>query len=67
MKSEKSWKRFYLFMMIFFYAIYVPVSLLEWLGGDGGIPITAVVVGVALPFIRKNHLSQIKEKRNKEA
>ncbi|WP_409273228.1 hypothetical protein V1499_01565 [Neobacillus sp. SCS-31] len=67
MKSEKSWKRFYLFLMIFFCAIYVPVSLLEWLGGDGGIPITAVVVGVALPFIRKNNLTQIKEKRNKEA
>lgn len=67
MKSEKSWKRFYLFMMIFFYAIYVPVSLLEWLGGDGGIPITAVVVGVALPFIRKNHLNQIQGKGNEEA
>ncbi|WP_053364890.1 hypothetical protein [Bacillus sp. FJAT-27245] len=67
MKSEKSWKRFYLFMMIFFYAIYVPISLLEWLGGDSGIPVAAVVVGVGLPFIRKNHLIQIKEKRNEEA
>jgi predicted permease len=61
-KKEKRWRRFYLFLMIFFYAIYVPVSVLEWLLGDGGLPITAVVVGIALPYMRKNHLHQIQMK-----
>jgi hypothetical protein len=62
-KKEKRWKRFYLFLMIFFYAIFVPVSVLEWFAGDGGLPITAVVVGIALPFMRKNHLHQIQMKK----
>ncbi|MCC5804408.1 hypothetical protein [Rossellomorea vietnamensis] len=63
-KKEKRWRRFYLLLMIFFYAIYVPVSILEWLAGDGGIPITAVVVGMALPYMRKNHLQQIQVKQD---
>ncbi|RDI37950.1 hypothetical protein [Falsibacillus pallidus] len=63
-KKEKRWRRFYLIMMIFIYAIFVPVSILEWLGGDGSLPITAVVVGGALPAIRKNHLQQIQAKEN---
>ena len=61
-KKEKRWRRFYLFLMIFFYVIYVQVSVLEWLLGDGGLPVTAVVVGIALPYMRKNHLHQIEMK-----
>jgi hypothetical protein len=63
-KKEKRWRRFYLFLMIFFYAIYVPVSIIEWLARDGGLPLTAVVVGIALPYMRKNHLHQIQIKGN---
>lgn len=59
-KKEKNWKRFYLFIMIFFYFIYVPVSVAEWIFSDGGIPLTAIVVGFALPVIRKNHLTKIR-------
>jgi hypothetical protein len=61
-KKEKRWRRFYLFLMIFFYVVYVPVSVLEWLLGDGSMPVTAVVVGIALPYMRKNHLHQIQMK-----
>ncbi|WP_433746756.1 hypothetical protein [Falsibacillus pallidus] len=62
-KKEKRWRRFYLFIIIFFYAIYVPVSLLDWVNGEG-FPITVFTVGIALPLLRKNHLKQIQAKEN---
>lgn len=61
-KTEKKWRRLYLFLMIFIYAIYTPVTALEWLAGEGGFPFTAIIVGVALPFMRKNHINQIRAK-----
>ncbi|MFC4558648.1 hypothetical protein ACFO3D_10550 [Virgibacillus kekensis] len=64
-KSEKRWRRFYLTLMIFIYAVYVPVTLIEWLAGGGGIPYTAVIVGIALPYMRKNHIESIREKEGK--
>lgn len=64
-KSEKRWRRFYLILMIFIYVIYVPVTVVEWLAGSGGFPITAVVVGFGLPLMRKNHLNSIREKEGK--
>ncbi|OAT84729.1 hypothetical protein A6P54_20900 [Bacillus sp. MKU004] len=66
-KKEKRWRRFYLFLMIFFYVIYVPVSVIEWLAGEGGIPLTALVVGIALPYMRKNHIEQIRVRQNEGA
>ncbi|WP_430784492.1 hypothetical protein VBD025_08600 [Virgibacillus flavescens] len=60
--SEKKWRRFYLILMIFIYAIYVPVTVFEWLAGDGGLPYTAVIVGFGLPIMRKNHLQSIRQK-----
>lgn len=51
--------------MIFIYAIYVPVTVISWLAGDGGIPYTAVIVGVGLPIMRKNHINSIREKEGK--
>ncbi|MEC5424931.1 hypothetical protein QGM71_15700 [Virgibacillus sp. C22-A2] len=61
-KTEKKWRRIYLVLMIFIYAIYTPITGLEWLFGDGGFPFTAIVVGVALPVGRKTHLQTIREK-----
>ncbi|MBM7588267.1 hypothetical protein JOC86_004864 [Bacillus pakistanensis] len=61
-KKEKRWRIFYLCLMIFFYAIYVPVSVLMWLIGDEGFPITAVAVGIGLPIMRKNHIQQIQSR-----
>lgn len=66
-KSEKRWRRFYLILMIFIYAIFVPVTVIEWLAGSGGFPITALVVGVALPLMRKNHVNSIRQKEGKDA
>ncbi|ALX47199.1 hypothetical protein [Lentibacillus amyloliquefaciens] len=66
-KSEKRWRRFYLILMIFIYAIYVPVTVTEWLAGTGSFPITAIVVGVGLPLGRINHLRVIREKEEKNA
>lgn len=61
-KKEKRWRRFYLILMIFIYAVFVPVTVLEWLFGDGRFPLTAIVVGTALPMMRKNHINQIQSK-----
>jgi hypothetical protein len=33
--------------------MYVPVSVIEWLAGVDGLPMTAVVVGIAFPYMRK--------------
>lgn len=62
---EQRWKRFYFILMLFIYLIYAPVSILEWLLVNSGFPYTALTVGTALPFIRKNHINTIrKEERN---
>ncbi|GLI82657.1 hypothetical protein ANABIO32_03440 [Rossellomorea marisflavi] len=61
-KKEKRWRRFYLFLMIFIYAIFIPVTVLEWVAGDGRFPITAVAVGFGMPLIRKNHIQQLRTK-----
>ncbi|GAA0588648.1 hypothetical protein GCM10009001_00650 [Virgibacillus siamensis] len=61
-KSEKNWRRFYMILMIFIYGIFVPVTVFEWLAGSGGFPLTALVVGTALPLMRTNHIRQIQEK-----
>ncbi|WP_174614151.1 hypothetical protein [Virgibacillus ihumii] len=52
-------------LMIFIYAIFVPVTVFEWLSGTAGFPLTALVVGTALPVMRTNHISQIQEKYGK--
>ncbi|GEL76476.1 hypothetical protein [Tenuibacillus multivorans] len=66
-KSEKRWRRLYLFLMIFIYAIFAPITVTEWLAGSGGFPYTAIVVGIALPFMRKNHLNSIRQKEHRES
>ncbi|MBP1971441.1 hypothetical protein J2Z83_003580 [Virgibacillus natechei] len=65
-KSEKKLRKIYLALMIFIYGIFTPITVYEWLFTDGGFPLTAVIVGVALPFMRKNHLNQVREKEGKE-
>lgn len=61
-KTEKKWRRFYLILMIVIYGFFVPVTVIEWLAGDSGVPYTAVVIGLALPVMRKNHIHTIREK-----
>ncbi|WP_087973444.1 hypothetical protein [Oceanobacillus rekensis] len=61
-KKEKRWRRLYLILMIFIYAVFVPITVVEWLAADGSFPLTALVVGFALPVMRKNHINQIREK-----
>ena len=59
MSKEKKWRRIYKVLMIFFYVVFVPVTVGEWLLSDGSFPFAAIVVGFALPFMRKNHLIQL--------
>ncbi|MGP4108992.1 hypothetical protein [Virgibacillus sp. L01] len=66
-KSEKNWRRFYMIMMIFIYCFYIPIETFEWLSGSGGIPYTALVLGFAIPLLRKNHLNTIWDKEGKES
>lgn len=60
MKKYKRWKNTYLLLLIFFYGIFVPVTVAEWLFADAGFPFTAIIVGIALPAMRKNHLALLK-------
>lgn len=60
-KKEKKINRIYIALMVFFYVIYVPVSVAGWLGGDEGFPITAVTVGIGLPIMRSTHLNRLRE------
>ncbi|MGP4071115.1 hypothetical protein ACTWQB_01010 [Piscibacillus sp. B03] len=62
-RSEKGVKRLFLFLMIFAYVIYIPVTLVELINGTAAIGsvITAVVLGVGLPIMRKRYLNTIKE------
>lgn len=62
---RKKWRKIYIGLMIFIYAVYVPVSVFEWLASDGGFPFTAVLLAVALPLMRKNHWTQLKKERKK--
>ncbi|WP_170840760.1 hypothetical protein [Oceanobacillus limi] len=50
--------------MIVIYGIFVPVTVFEWLALDGSFPLTAVVIGFALPVMRRNHLHTIREKES---
>ncbi|MEK5100994.1 hypothetical protein MKX83_03250 [Cytobacillus sp. FSL M8-0252] len=59
-KKESKWKRIYLFIMLFVYILFVPISLFEWLLSGDRFPIAATVVAIALPFMRKNHLNTIR-------
>ncbi len=61
MKKLKRWKRIYFILMIFIYAVFIPVTTLEWLFADGSFPITAIAVGSALPVMKKNHLNQLEQ------
>lgn len=63
MEKEKKWRRIYLFLMIFVYGIFTPVTVFEWLAGDGRFPLTAIVACLAMPTIRKNHLTRIKQEK----
>lgn len=62
-KNERKWHKIYTALMVFIYIIYIPVSVIEWLSTDSGFPIVALVVGIALPFMRKNHMAQLKEEQ----
>lgn len=63
-KKEKKWRRIYLVFLIFIYAIYIPVELFEFITEGGGFPITVIIVGVAYPIVRINHLKQIRLEQN---
>ncbi|WP_217589298.1 hypothetical protein [Lentibacillus saliphilus] len=64
-KTEKKWRTIYLLLMIFIYAVYVPITVFEWIWSEGGIPFTAIIIGSALPLMRKNHIQTIREKEEK--
>ncbi|WP_010098580.1 hypothetical protein [Ornithinibacillus scapharcae] len=64
-KSEIKWRKFYLYLMIFIYAVYTPITVFEWIIGEDGFPFTAVVIGFSLPLMRANHIHTIREKQHR--
>ncbi|MEK4920833.1 hypothetical protein MKX78_02795 [Cytobacillus sp. FSL R5-0569] len=63
-KKERKWRRIYLFIMLFVYILFVPISLFEWLLSGDRFPLAAAVVAIALPFMRKNHLNTIRKQES---
>ncbi|MCM3324867.1 hypothetical protein MKX67_02810 [Cytobacillus sp. FSL W7-1323] len=63
-QKERKWRRIYLFIMLFVYILFVPISLFEWLLSSDRFPIAAAVVAIALPFMRKNHLNTIRKEES---
>lgn len=49
--------------MIFIYAVYIPMTVFEWIIGEDGFPYTAVVIGFSLPLMRANHINTIRNKQ----
>lgn len=60
-KKEKKWRLFYKVMMVVIYGLILPLSLLLFFIGEGGIPWGIVVAGIALPFMRDNHIKKIRQ------
>lgn len=62
--KEKKWRRSYLFIMILVYGLVIPVMLFEWLVLEGKFPLAGFVIGFALPAMRRNHLTKIRQENN---
>lgn len=60
-RKEKRWSKIYKYFMIFFYAILVPIAIFDFMAG-GGFPFEFLIVGLALPAMRANHLNMIRAK-----
>ncbi|OCA80717.1 hypothetical protein F7984_01735 [Pradoshia sp. D12] len=60
-KKEKRWSKFYKYFMIFFYVLLVPIAIFDFFAG-GGFPYEILIVGLALPAMRTNHLNIIRAK-----
>ncbi len=59
--KEKKWRKIYKYFMIFYYAILLPVAILDiFISGDISYGILAAAI--ALPAMRANHLRAIREK-----
>ncbi|MGY3717835.1 hypothetical protein ACWE42_20185 [Sutcliffiella cohnii] len=59
-KRERKWRRFYLFVMIMIYGLVIPLALSLFFVGES-FPLIPIFVGIALPFMRNNHLKQIRQ------
>lgn len=66
MDKLKKWRRLYKYLGIFVYAIYLPVSTIEWLFFDERFPLSAIAIAGAFPFIKQNHLKQLESKHSAE-
>lgn len=62
--KERKWRKLYLFTMIFIYGLVIPAMLFEWLVLEGKFPLAGFVIGFALPAMRKNHLTKIRQENN---
>lgn len=60
-KQERNWQRFWKYMLIYYYALIVPVSIISAIYREV-IPFQMVILAIGLPFIKKNHLAFIRKK-----
>lgn len=59
--KEKRWRLFYKILMIIIYAVVIPLALLLFIMLDENIPWGVIIAAIALPFMRKKHLNQIRK------
>ncbi|WP_035298874.1 hypothetical protein [Brevibacillus thermoruber] len=60
-KQVQNWQRFWKFMMIYFYAFIVPATVLMAIFRED-LPFELLILAVALPFIKRNHLNFVRKK-----
>jgi len=59
--KEKKWRKIYKYFMIFYYAILLPVAIVDFFV-SGDIAYGILAAAIALPALRANHLRAIREK-----
>lgn len=60
-KQERNWRRFWTFMLIYFYALITPATIVSAIYTED-FPISLVILAIGLPFMRKNHLAALRRK-----
>lgn len=52
-KQERNWQRFWNFMLLYFYALIVPATIIGAIY-RGDFPIQLVILAIGLPFMKKS-------------
>ncbi len=60
-RQERNWQRFWRYMMIYFYALIVPATIIGAFYREE-FPMQLLILAIGMPFIKRNHLAFIRKK-----